>query len=166
MKVWCELPKDREREGRLWVTGEDDARLFGPVLCRGEADNANAAKSNNVVEDPTRVGGDHPFGVCRISECVEIRPSAKEFRTYGPWFLRLNPVSGEAWAARQAGRTGIGIHGGAPGPNNSLRATYGCLRLDDESVESIAILIQQETALGRQVFYECIEEGTPCPSRP
>ena len=161
MKVWSELPRDREREGRLWVTEDlGGGAVFGPVRCRGEADNAAAATHHNPEEDPAATFGDHPYGVSRIATVVHTDPTdAKKVRSYGPVFLALHAVSGQAWDARQAGRTGIGIHGGAPGPGGTLRPTYGCLRLDNADVERLATLVADEQAAGRSIFYECLEEG-------
>lgn len=154
MKLLAELPVDREAEGRFTVLGGevDVEAVFGPVRCRGEADNANAAAYDNVIEDPTRVGGDHPYGTYRVVGVVEDPGDA---HAYGPCFVQLRPVAGEALESWIKGRRGIGIHGGAPGAGGTLRATYGCLRLDDWSVAQLAVLLAVERAAGREVFYDC-----------
>ena len=78
--------------------------------------------------------------------------------TYGPYFLRLDPQTGEAFRAKQQGREGIGIHGGAAGPGNTLRATFGCLRLDSASIEVVAQLVEQEFIQQFIVLYEATVE--------
>lgn len=155
MKVYATLPQDREAEGSLWVI--DNSRLiFGPVRCRGEADNTGAQKANNVQEDPTQSYGDHPYGVSRIAAIIR---DPKPVDTYGPAFISLNPVSGEAWQGRINDRKGIGIHGGKLGPNGMLRATYGCLRMTNEDLVKLVELIEPHLAEG--IFYECAAQVMP-----
>ena len=147
------LPWDREREGTFWVEESDGRLLMPEQRARGEADNANAARQNNVVEDPTRVGGDHPGGTYRVVQAISFHESDREhWLTYGPWFFRLDPLAGEALRAKDHGRTGIGIHGGAPSPAGGLRATYGCLRLFNSTMLALARLI---VPLGPDVHYDC-----------
>jgi len=141
MILHSRLPRNREHEGQFWVEAEGRT-LLGPWRCRGEADNQNAARANNVIEDPTRVGGDHPAGTYRLVKAVSFHPTdTAHFPTFGPWFFLLDPLDGEALVAKQQGRTGLGLHGGAPGPGDMLRATYGCLRLFNDGVLRLAGLI-------------------------
>jgi hypothetical protein len=151
MKLHAMLPPNREAEGTIWGT-EDGRVVFGPFRCRGEADNAGALKANNVQEDPERAYGDHPFGVYRITEVVR---APKPERSYGPAFLRLNPVSGEAWEGRRNGRTGLGIHGGDLGAGGILRATYGCLRVDNDVADRLADLVEKQLGDIGEAWYEC-----------
>jgi len=153
MKLRASLPLNREDEGRFWVLDDEGSAIFGPVRCRGEADNTNALHAENPIEDPTRIGGDFPFGVYLVGECVQ---DPKPWHTYGPWFIRLSPVSGEALDAWIAGRRGIGAHGGELGPGSILRATFGCLRLDNETTEHVVKYLVAEKAAGRQVFLESV----------
>lgn len=152
MKIYAMLPPDRQAEGSVWAVADGNI-IWGPERCRGEADNTGAFKAGNVQEDPTRAFGDHPYGVSLVTEIVRKPSPAK---SYGPVFIRLNPVSGEAWEAKRNGRTGIGIHGGDLSPDGDLRATYGCLRLTNEAVLSLAVLIEIELYAGREIFYEAI----------
>ena len=151
MRLRAKLPLDRYVAGTLWI--EDDTGItFGPVRARGEADNRNAASQDNIVEDPTKVGGDHPAGTYLATEVVII-PIPND--TYGPYFIRLDPQSGEAHEAKQNGRTGIGIHGGRLHPDGRLRETFGCLRIDDGNLLIIASMLRMEMARGRRVEYVC-----------
>lgn len=153
MKVYATLPPSREAEGSLWVI--DNSRLiFGPVRCRGEADNSGAQKANNVQEDPATSYGDHPYGVSRVQRVIH---DPKPRDSYGPAFISLAPVSGQAWQARLNGRTGIGIHGGKLGANDILRVTYGCLRMADDDLVRLIELIEPQIASG-EVYYECCEQ--------
>lgn len=157
MRLYSRLPLNREGQGSFWATNADGQTIFGPVRCRGEADNANAAKRDNVREDPTLAGGDHPFGTYVIERLVELSErEAREWHTYGPFFIRLRGIEGEALKA-MADRSGIGLHGGAPGEGNTLRATFGCCRLDDQNIQRLGDLVREELAAGRFVFYECQE---------
>lgn len=153
MKIYSALPLNREGEGSLWVV-DNSRTIFGPVRCRGEADNSKAFKANNVQEDPAAAFGDHPYGVSLV---VKVTRDPKPVDTYGVAFIHLRPVSGQAWQARQNGRDGIGIHGGKLGPNNSLRATYGCLRLDNDDLKRLLEVIEPHVA-GGELFYECHEQ--------
>lgn len=153
MRVLATLPADRYEAGELWV--EHDGRVvYGPVPARGEADTTNAIAHHNAQEDPTQAYGDHPYGRYLIQGIV---PSTEERQaTYGPFFLRLNPVAGQAWEARQNGRTGIGIHGGRPHADGRLRETYGCLRLYNADLEGLVDVLIPALAAG-DVVYECKE---------
>lgn len=152
MKCWSRLPPDREAEGQFWVTNSAGQIIFGPVRCRGEADNSGAKAHANVQEDPERAYGDHPSGLYHI---VNVAHNPIPAHSYGPVFIRLDPRDGEALQAKLNGRTGIGIHGGDLGPGEMLRATFGCLRLENDAVQQVATLI--EPTLGHGVLeYECL----------
>lgn len=151
MKLLARLPLDREAEGEFQVLA-DTGVLLGPVRCRGEADNAGALTHGNVQEDPTKSHGDHPYGVYRCRTLVRDPHPA---RSYGPFFLSLAPVGGEALVAWQNGRRGLGIHGGDLGAGSTLRATYGCLRLDNETMETLARLVAPRLDAGEDLVYEC-----------
>ena len=159
MRIVSVLPRDRYLAGTAWVEADPEAGgavLHGPVRARGEADNASAAKANNVQEDPTRSFGDHPYGTYLVTEVVRVPPGGQR-RTYRPFFLRLRPVGGEAWQARLNGRDGLGAHGGALHTDGRLRETFGCLRVDDATAEAWAELVTIELTAGRHVVYECRE---------
>lgn len=152
MKLLAELPVDRETEGRFSVLDEDGHCILGPVRCRGEADDAEEARHGTPDDDAIGVFGDHPFDGSRVTAIEQNKQPA---RSYGPFFFRLFPLTGQAKAGWDAGRRGLGIHGGELGPGGMLRPTYGCLRLDDETCESLAKLVAPELAAGRSVLYEC-----------
>lgn len=153
MKLRARLPLDRETQGSLVVLDDDDRVIVGPVRCRGEADDGEEARHGTADDDPIHVFGDHPYGEYRITAIEQAKQPA---RSYGPFFFRLFPVSGEALRAWEAGRRGLGIHGGDLGPDSTLRATYGCLRADNETCEMLAKLLTPEFAAGRPVYYECL----------
>jgi hypothetical protein len=156
MKIYSRLPTSRFEAGELWVEDTDAVRVYGPVRCRGEADNAGAMQHGNPQEDPKRAYGDHPYGLYRAMQVVyDPKPEA----SYGPVFIAINPLAGEAWEARVNGRTGFGIHGGRLHEDGRLRETYGCLRVDDDTALALADLLEKERAAGREVFYECRSAG-------
>lgn len=149
LKLYSRLPASRYDAGLLW--GEiSNEMVYGHVRCRGEADNTQAAAHNNVIEDPTKAYGDHPSGVYLISDVVPVTPPND---MYGPYFLRLKPVSGQCLEAATNGRRGFGIHGGRLHNDGRLRETYGCLRVDNRSVLELVALIRREH---NDVSYECI----------
>lgn len=151
MKLYALLPASRFEAGECWVEDADGARVYGPVRCRGEADNTGAMQHGNPQEDPKRSYGDHPYGLYRVAQLLY---DPKPALSYGPVFIAINPVGGEAWEARLAGRTGFGIHGGALHEDGRLRETYGCLRVDDDTVLALAERLEEERKGGREVFYE------------
>jgi hypothetical protein len=145
------LPGDRQAEGTLEVF-RGTARILGPMRCRGEADNAGAMRHGNVQEDPVRAYGDHPAGVYRV---VLVARDPEPSDSYGPAFLRLDGLAGEALDALRNGRTGIGIHGGRLDAAGGLRATYGCLRVEDAVAAQLADLVEPELEARRPVVYRC-----------
>lgn len=148
------LPWNREAEGTILAYDAAEA-VVGPSRARGEADNTAAAAASNVQEDPRRAFGDHPFGLYRVVH-VAWHPSPAD--SYGPAFLALDPIDGEALTAKQNGRAGLGIHGGRLGGGGILRATYGCLRVEDAVAEALGLLVTRELEAGRPVFYRCRPE--------
>jgi hypothetical protein len=137
------LPPSRWNPGVIWahLEGEPNSILFGPVRCRGEADNTYARAHANADEDPTHIGGDHPAGIYIISGVVRFKDDSPHFNTYGPVFIGVDPFAGEALTAKLLGRRGIGIHGGKLGAGGELRATHGCLRLDNDHIELLAMQV-------------------------
>ncbi|MEM8523918.1 MAG: L,D-transpeptidase [Bacteroidota bacterium] len=70
--------------------------------------------------------------------------------SYGPnGAIRLNPTGGRALLAKQKGRSGLLIHGGKLGGQKywrgkgQLRATHGCLRLQNEDIKNLINQINQ-----------------------
>lgn len=165
MKILVELPVDRRREGRLTAYSDDGAPLCGPVRCLGEADDRAATAAGNPAEEPTQPFGDHPYG---RSVVTGVEVGKQPTRSYGPAFLRLDPVDeiaagGEARAGELAGRAGLGIHGGDLSASGALRPTFGCLRVDNAAAEELGALVSLTLRRGGVVAYECrrLEEDAP-----
>lgn len=158
MKIFSKLPLNRFNTGSLWVVNDKSEIIFGPVRARGEVDNDAAKKANNEEENPELPYGDHPYGVYRVVKPVRIADAKEHQDKYGPFFIPVNPVSGEAMRARQNGRSGFGIHGGKLHKDGRLRETLGCLRIDNEASVELTKLISDEINSGRDVFYECQQE--------
>ena len=155
MKLVSFLPGNRLVAGSLTVTDDTGAIVFGPVPVRGKADGQIAAAHGNPGRDPERIDGDHPTGRYRVVRVEKDKPPA---HSYGPCFLLLDPVGGDALIAKQNGRSGLAIHGGDPAPDGSLRATEGCLRVSNATATVLAGFIDPELAAERAVEYECKEE--------
>lgn len=152
MRLLAELPPTREAEGRLTVWDDAGQCLLGPARCRGEADDAEERRHGTADDDPVHAYGDHPYGTYLVVSMVR---DPEPPRSYGPYFFSLLPKEGEALAAWEAGRRGLGIHGGDPGPGSSLRATYGCLRVENATCDELATLLAPDFAARRPVFYDC-----------
>ena len=123
--------------------------------CYADADSGRAAKAGNPSEDPRQPFGDHPFGIYLATD-VRWSTTEKERQTYGPVRLVLDPVAGDALVAKQNGRNGLAIHGG-PTRDGALRATFGCLRVDDETAEALANAASERLKEGKTVDYICEE---------
>src|SRR5262249_4637698 len=142
VKLYSRLPKDRTAEGALWVVGEDDRIQIGPERCRGKSDNQTAIAHGNPSRDPLRPFGDHPLGTYRVTSVRRSSGDPERWRHYGPAFLALEPVAGDALKAAQDGRTDLGIHGGLVLENGQLRPTFGCLRVLDDFDAVLADLVE------------------------
>lgn len=162
MKLYSLLPTNRYEAGEFWIEDVEGVRIYGPARCRGEADNAAARKADNVVEDPTRAYGDHPYGLYRAVAVAWIDVNhQRQYDSYGPCFIKLRPVAGQAWEARQNGRNGFGAHGGKLHDDGRLRETFGCLRLDNDVAKDVGTTVEAELKAGREVFYEAREAFAP-----
>ncbi len=143
MVIRVKLPLNRWLPGALTVEDDGGNRVLGPLACRGKADSQIAAAQGNPERYPTLPYGDHPAGTSVVSAVVRDKQPAASF---GPYFILLDGVSGDALLAAQNGRAGIAIHGGdsdpKPGPYGALRATKGCLRVSNDDVASIAAAVR------------------------
>ena len=148
-----ELPSTGDIVGTGTISCEEPK--MPPKRCYADADQAEAAKHDNPTEDPLKPFGDHPFGTYNVID-VRWSSSERERRLYGPVRLALDPVEGDALKAKEGGRTGLAIHGG-PTRNGALRATFGCLRVDDETAEALAKAATDAIKSGRGVSYTCEE---------
>lgn len=133
------LPRNRWNTGRLWVETSAGAILAGPWPCRGKADGQIALLHGNPSRDPTKPYGDHPTGTYKVSALVH---NKQPVRSYGPCFILLDPVAGDALTAEEAERVGLAIHGGDPTPEGTLRASEGCLRVSNATSTLLAGIVK------------------------
>ena len=132
--ILVRVAADRTQLGDLQAFDDSNTVVFGPVPCYCKADNAEAAKKGNPTRNPELRFGDTPTGTYNGF----IAPPAagadeKHVRMFGPsQVIALDPVAGQALRAKQNGRTGILIHGGALSAAGKLRPTFGCVRLANE----------------------------------
>ena len=133
------LSENRDDTGRLELLDETGSRLAGPFPAYGRSDTKTATKHGNPSRVRTKLFGDTPQGDYRVPETVLTGGSTGyPDRSYGPnGALRLDPAGGEALTAKLNGRTGLLIHGGAPGKQGRLRATHGCIRLSNEDIKKL-----------------------------
>jgi hypothetical protein len=142
MQIKITLPHNRMNLGQLSVTDDGGAVTFGPVPCLGRADGHDAGLHQNPTRDPALPFGDTPIGTYSVAALVDHMASETDLHTYGahPSVL-LEPLTGQALTAKQQGRTGLMIHGGAPSQTGGLRPTHGCVRLSENDQGSLMTLV-------------------------
>ncbi len=81
--------------------------------------------------------------------------------SYGPnGAILLYPTAGEALHAAQVfQRDSILIHGGAPGPDGTLRPTGGCLRLSNSDMKQLSDIVMLIQMLGDPINACSINHG-------
>jgi hypothetical protein len=142
--IRVELPDDRYQAGNLVVQDDHGVTIAGPFTVLGRADGEVADDKNNQYRDRMLPFGDTPLGTYEVTGFAAAA-NANEAHRLGPNNrIRLNPVGGEAAAAKFKGRTGLEIHGGYM-RGGKLRPTNGCLRLSDADMASLIAAI---TAMG------------------
>ena len=148
MRIQVVLHPNRVQLGQLTVLDDDGAALFGPVPCLGKADNQDAIQHNNPTRDPKLPFGDTPTGEYSIAELVTHAKGETTRHTYGAFpSVLLDPQSGDALTAKQNGREGLMIHGGAPSSSGGLRPTHGCVRLAEDSQKALIDLLESAPEL-------------------
>lgn len=137
------LPKNRNHAG--WVRVEINGVPVNEfrVLGRGSTTETSKTGEKKVVNptlNPLMRFGNTPTGEY-ASPGIQ-STSGLSRSSYGPWgAVRLKAVSGDALLAERLGRSGLLIHGGAPGRFDHFRATHGCLRLYDGDMRQLIALI-------------------------
>ena len=158
MKIVAQMRRYKRPSTDDWVAAGtircDQLELT--ARCYADADSARAKAAGNPNEDSKEPFGDHPFGAYLVA-AVRWSTTAKEKQAYGPVRLALDPVAGDALVAKQNGRNGLAIHGGPLAKDGSLRTTFGCLRVDDETVEALASAAAARLKDGKSVEYVCEE---------
>lgn len=142
MKLRAVLPTNRWKTGIIWVENESGGMVAGSWPCRGKADSQAAIQHGNPERVATRPYGDHPTGEYVVSALVHNKPP---FKSYGPCFILLDPIGGEALTAEHAERKGLAIHGGDLTSEGTLRATSGCLRISNACATILAGLVKVGT---------------------
>ena len=147
------LPADRHLTGSMELVGACSSIEAGPWECYGKADNGRAAAHGNPGRDPRMPYGDHPTGNYTPTALIET-PTDDQIllERFGPARIVLDPIDGPAYAAKINGRYGLLIHGGRLGAGEVLRATYGCLRVHDETMEELVTLWRDEPFAA----YQCL----------
>lgn len=120
------LPKNRWNAGTLKVLGADGKQLLADIECRGKADGQRAALESNTSRDPVYPYGDTPSGQYGPTKLILFREESERF---GIGWIPMEGITGDAYDAKQNGRSGLAIHGGRG--NGRLMATLGCVRVRD-----------------------------------
>lgn len=139
------FPKNRDSAG--WLRVEVDGRPVAEfrALARGSRGPGDTSLLNK---------GNTPTGTYSANDLIETRNWEKQ-RSYGPYgAVRLKPISGNAVLAEVLGRSGLLIHGGAPGDQNTwpsrlgLRPTRGCIRLSNADMKELIALLTEARSDG------------------
>ena len=142
MRVEITLPKDRSTVGKLQAFDDAGQSALGPVNCLGRADSTDAKLHGNPQRDSLRSFGDTPTGGYRIAQLVSHQHSESDVHTYGTYpAVLLDPTAGDALKAKQNGRFGLMIHGGAPSASGKLRPTHGCVRLAENDQRDLVSIV-------------------------
>jgi hypothetical protein len=125
------LPFNRDRSGKVDVQIDGQTVKTYGVLGRGSQGEGDTVFKTN---------GNTPTGQYKGTG-FEIKTNTQ---AYGPEALRLKAQAGDAMIAHDAfGRDGLLIHGGSlGGPGywrgaGALRATHGCLRLENDDMVNL-----------------------------
>lgn len=140
------LPKDRRELGELRLFGADAGVTARPIfscLCLGRS----AGHATNPSRDPLRFRGHTPTGTYAPTFVTAL---ARPIAGIGSLWIGLDPIGGQAQRAEDAGRTGLGIHGGRG--DEVYKMTHGCIRLRDTDMAALA------RAAGKLRFNVTIED--------
>jgi L,D-transpeptidase-like protein len=133
------LPKNRDNLGWLRVEVDGLPRAEFRVLGRGST-TVDGRPTGNPTLSPFATAGNTPTGDYTSPEIVSTAEWPQD--SYGPWgALRLKAAGGDALLAERFGRTGLLIHGGAPGRFQGYRSTLGCLRLNNHDIKQLTELL-------------------------
>ncbi|WP_019913881.1 L,D-transpeptidase family protein [Paenibacillus sp. HW567] len=135
--IMIALKTDRKQFGSLKMYNDSGALVFGPKQCLARSEFNTAW---NVINGCT------PTGVYTATIEGPMSPTTDNIRSYGKQkYVVMDPVSGDALTAKQMGRSGLWIHGGAaadPGAiNYPLRPTHGCVRLSEDDQASLIYVL-------------------------
>ena len=133
------LPAIRARQGILRLFRGPTQEYMMDAPCLGKADNARAAKANNLTRDPALPYGDTPTGEYAVTRYFGF---AEPHPRIGNGWIPITGISGQAEDAVEGGRTGLGIHAGRG--DDRLIPTYGCVRMLDRDMAWMAKLVGQE----------------------
>jgi hypothetical protein len=126
--VVVKLNPDRTKGGTLTIINEAGKVLLGPLPVLGKAAMNTAAANKNPEARVIHPFGDTPEGTY-VMRSIRSTSDLNQ-KSYGPnGAIVLEPVGGTALIAKENGRTGVWIHGGATGKDDLLRRTNGCLRV-------------------------------------
>ncbi len=159
LTIKVEFTADRTQTGTLRLVNAANATVEGPFRALGKADNATAAANGNPSRNPLRRYGDTPNGAYRVVRLAPSGPGtsypANSYGTAG--LIVLDPQSGDALTAKQNGRTGLLIHGGAAGTGGRLRATHGCIRLSNADMAALVQAIRAASNSATQLRCEALD---------
>jgi lipoprotein-anchoring transpeptidase ErfK/SrfK len=149
------LLKNRRHPGWLRVEVDGIPKAEFRVLGRGSTtvkckSNARVSTGNPTL-NPYRFAGNTPTGDF-VSPGMTSTADWPQ-RSYGPCgAVRLKAVGGDALIAEKLGRTGLLIHGGAPGQFDGYASTLGCLRLRNNDMRQLRDLLSGEDPLKQLCF--------------
>lgn len=131
-RLIIKLPKDRRELGELRLFAPGGGVSGKPIfscLCLGRS----AGHASNPSRDPLKYRGHTPTGLYATTFVTAL---ARPIAGIGSLWIGLDPIAGQAQLAENAGRTGLGIHGGRG--DDAYKMTHGCIRLRDTDMAALA----------------------------
>lgn len=127
------LHEDRRQPGELALYAPGGLALGAQPLFRCSCTGRSAGHATNPTRDPLKFRGHTPTGDYAVTFVTALaRPSTG----IGSLWIGLDPIGGQAQLAENAGRTGLGIHGGRG--DQVYKMTHGCIRLLDKDMAALA----------------------------
>ncbi|WP_151733466.1 L,D-transpeptidase [Paenibacillus tengchongensis] len=135
--IMVNLKADRKQLGSLKMYNDSGALVFGPKQALGRSEYDTSWSQPN---------GHTPTGVYTAKISGPMPQTSDNEYSFGPSkYIEMDPVSGNALIAKQNGRTGLWIHGGAPAVAGAtsypLRPTHGCVRLSNNDQASLIYVL-------------------------
>lgn len=132
-RIIITLPKDRSKLGELKLFGVGQMPATDTPVFRCPCLGRSAGAATNPSRDPLKYRGHTPTGDYAVTFVTAL---ARPIAGIGSLWIGLDPVGGQAQAAEDAGRTGLGIHGGRG--DDVYKMTHGCIRLLDKDMVALA----------------------------
>src|SRR5690348_1362784 len=135
-RLVVELPRDRDRCGKIELLNDNDQRVCGPFPIAGRSSSMLAAAHQNSTRFPLLPYGDTPVGNYLVRSRIRAgKAAALPKQEFGPaGVLVLEGITGDAALADANGRFRFLLQGGNLSPDGWLRSTAGGLRMSNDDL--------------------------------